>query len=158
MVNFMQENRKQARTFQEEIARDRKYWKQNQLWALVLAAVVLLNLLGGSSLSVAPGPEELTLTMHDGQVCTIPYSAITEVQLLEDPQYGTMTQGKETRQGSSGTWEHPQWGSYTLCAYASSSSAVRILAEGKCYVTNLSSLAETQQLYQIIQEKSAARK
>lgn len=59
----MQENRKQSRTVQEEMARERKYWKQNQIWALVLAAVVLLNLLGGSGFSVAPGSEKLILTM-----------------------------------------------------------------------------------------------
>ena len=152
----MQENRKQARTFQEEIARDRKYWKQNQIWALVLAAVVLLNLLGGSGLSVATGPDRITLTMHDGSLRPIPYDSITGVQLLESPQYGTMIQGKETRQGSSGTWEHPQWGSYTLCVYASSGCALRLLTEADSYVISLGSAGETRQLYQIILEKSAA--
>ena len=154
----MQDNRKQARTFQEEMARERKYWKQNQIWVLVLAAVLLLNLLGGSGFSVATGPEALTLTMHDGTVSTVSYSSITEIQLLDAPQYGTMLEGQETRQGKSGTWEHPEWGSYTLCAYASSSCAVRILAEDQCYVVNLSSEAETQQLYQILQEKSPVSK
>lgn len=150
----MQENRKQTRTVQEEMARERKYWKQNQVWALVLAAVVLLNLLGGSGFSVAPGPGELMLTMHDGKTCTVPYSSITEVRLLEEPQYGTMLEGKQTRQGSSGTWQHPEWGNYILCAYSSSDCAVWFLAEGQCYVTSLSSSAETRQLYQIILEKS----
>ena len=150
----MQENRKQARTVQEEMARERKYWKQNQIWALVLAAVVLLNLLGGSSLSVATGPEALTLTLHDGQTCAVPYDSITEVRLLEELQYGTMVEGKQTRQGRSGTWEHPEWGTYTLCTYSSSSCALWLMAEDRCYVVNLSSPAETRQLYQIIQEKS----
>lgn len=154
----MQENRKQARTVQEEMARERKYWKQNQLWALVLAAVLLLNLLGGSGFSVAPGAAELTLTMYDGQIRTVPYSSITEARLLEEPQYGTMAEGKETRQGKSGIWEHPEWGSYTLCTYASSSCAVWILAEGQCYVVSLSSPAETRQLYQIVLEKSPVSK
>lgn len=158
MVSLMQENRKQERTVQEEIARERKYWKQNQIWALVLAAVVLLSLLGGSGFSVAPGPAELTLTMHDGQTCTVPYSSITDARLLEEPQYGTMIEGKQTRQGQSGTWEHPEWGRYTLCAYSSSSCAVWILADGQCYVANLSSPAETQQLYQILLEKSSVSK
>ena len=158
MVNLMQENRKQERTVQEEIARERKYWKQNQLWALVLAAVVLLNLLGGSGFSVAPGPAELPLTMHDGNTSTIPYSSITEVQLLESPQFGMMIEGKETRQGNSGTWEHPEWGRYILCTYSSSSCAVWILSDSQCYVANLSSPVETRQLYQIILEKSPVSK
>lgn len=158
MVNLMQENKKQERTVQEEMARERKYWKQNQIWALVLAAVVLLNLLGGSAFSVATGPEALTLTLHDGKTCPIPYSSITEVQLLDEPQYGTMLEGKQTRQGNSGTWEHPEWGQYTLCTYSSSSCAVWIRSDSQCYVANLSSSAETQQLYQIILEKSPVSK
>lgn len=156
MVNFMQENRRQARTVQEELARERKYWKQNQVWALVLAAVVLLNLLGGSGFSVAPGPDALTLTMHDGAACEILYSTITEARLLDAPQYGTMIEGEQTRQGASGTWEHPEWGRYTLCVYSSGSYGVRILADGRYYLVNLSSPVETEQLYQIIQDKMPA--
>lgn len=152
-MNFMQENKKQVRTVQEEMARERKYWKQNQVWALVLAAVVLLNLLGGSGFSVAPGPDALTLTMYDGMICEIPYSTITKIQLLDEPQYGTMIEGEQTRRGASGTWEHPEWGRYTLCVYSSGSYGVRIQADGQYYLVNLSSSVETQQLYQIIQDK-----
>ena len=154
MVNLMQENRRKERTFQEEVARERKYWKQNRIWTLVLAAAIVLSVLFGPGFSVAPGPEELTLTMHDGEVCTIAYSSITQARLLDENEYGTMVEGEQTRQGKSGTWEHPEWGKYTLCTYSSSDCVVWILAEGECYVVNLSSPEETQQLYQIIQEKS----
>lgn len=154
----MQESRKQVKTVREEMDRDRKYWKRNQIWALLVAAVLLVSLLGGSGFSVATGSEALTLTMHDGKTCTVPYSSITQVQLLEDPQYGTVTEGQQTRQGKSGTWEHPQWGSYTLCVYASGGCAVWLLADEQCYVVNLSSPEETRQLYQIVLEKSSVTK
>ena len=155
-VTIMQENRKQVRTVQEEMARERKYWKQNQVWALVLAAVVLLNLLGGSGVSIAPGPESLTLTMHDGSAVVVEYDTVTSVQLLEKPDCGTVAEGKETRTGRSGTWEHPEWGSYTLCAYASCDRVVRITTEAGSYVMNLASEEETHQLYQLIQDKMPA--
>lgn len=151
----MREKKQQAGTLQEEIARQGKYWKKNQIWTLALAAVVLVILLFRSGFSVAPGPTELMLTMHDGQERTVPYSAVTQVRLLEDPQYGTMIEGRQTRQGNSGTWDHPDWGEYTLCVYASSSSAVWLQADGQCYVVSLSSAEETRQLYQTILEKSA---
>jgi DhnA family fructose-bisphosphate aldolase class Ia len=67
-----------------------------------------------------------------------------------------MHQGKENRQGSSGIWENPQWGSYTLCVYASSDKAIRITTDADCYVVNLASEAETEQLYQLIQDKMPA--
>lgn len=153
MVIAMQEYKKRTRTVQEEMVRERKYWKQNQLWALVLAAVVLFSLIGGSGLSVAPGSTELLLTFQDGETAVVTYDGITAVELLEHPQYGTMVEGKDTRSGKSGTWEHPEWGNYTLCVYGSCDSAVRILTEDRCYVVNLSSETETEQLYQILQDK-----
>lgn len=152
----MQENRRQDRTLQEELVRQRKYWKQNQIWALVLAAVVLVSLLVNPGISVATGPDALTLTLQDGKSCTVPYSSITESDLLEEPQFGTLLEGKESRQGKSGTWQHPQWGEYTLCVYAGSESAVWFQAEGQTYLVSLSSSEETRQLSQIIQEKSSA--
>lgn len=152
----MQQKEKQVRTVQEEMARERKYWKQNQLWALVLAAVVLLNLLGGSGMSVATGPEALTLTMHDGTAQVVEYANIISAELLEHADYGTVTEGRETRTGRSGTWEHPEWGSYTLCAYASCDSVLHLTTKAGCYVVNLPSAEETRQVYQLIQEKLPA--
>lgn len=152
----MQENRKQVRTVQEEMARERKYWQQNQVWALVLAAVVLLNLLGGSGVSVAPGPEALTLTMHDGSTRVVEYADMLSAELLENVDYGAVMEGTETRTGRSGTWEHPAWGSYTICTYASCDRVVRITTEVGSYVMNLASEEETRQLYQLIQDKMPA--
>ena len=147
------------RTLQEELTRDRKYWKRNHLWTLlVLAAVLLWSLLSGPGQSVVPGAQELTLTTHSGQRIVIPYEDITEAELMEEPQYGTMLQGKDSRGGKSGSWEHPQWGEYTLCVYGSCPSAVRVLAGDGCYVMNLASQSDTEQLYQLIQERAFAAK
>ena len=153
----MQENRKEVRTVQEVMVRERKYWKRNQVWALILAAaVVLFGLLGGSGVSVAPGADALTMTMHDGTTESVAYGDMTAAELLEEPDYGTVLEGKDTRAGKSGTWEHPQWGSYTLCVYASSNKVVRITTETGCYLVNLASDGETEQLFQLLQDKMPA--
>jgi len=152
----MQAHKQQTRTVQEELAREQKFWKRNQLWTLLVAAVLLFSLIGGSRLSVAPGSAELILTMHDGETSAVAYDSITAAELLENPQYGTPVDGKDNRNGKSGTWEHPQWGTYTLCVYASCDRAVRIMVGQTCYVVNLGSPAETEQLYQIILDKIPA--
>lgn len=152
----MQENRKRARTVQEEASRERKFWKQNQLWSVLLAVVVLFGMMGRTGLSVAPGPAELLLTMEDGSTETIAYGSIVAAELLENADYGTAAEGKDSRAGKSGTWEHPDWGSYTLCTYASCDRVVRITTEDRCYVVNLPSEEETDQLYQLIQDRMPA--
>ena len=144
------------RTVQEELSRERKFWRRNQICTAILVVVVLFGLLGGSSISVAPGTDALTLIFLDDTAQTVRYSSITELELLEEADYGVMQDGKDTRQGKSGTWENPQWGSYTLCVYASSAKAVRITTDTGCYVVNLASDGETEQLYQILQERMPA--
>lgn len=158
MVNPMVENRKQVRTVAEEMVRERKFWRQNQIWSILLIVVVVFGMLGRSGVSVAPGAGELMLTMHDGSTAVVEYDDILSVELLNSPDYGSAAEGKETRTGKSGTWEHPQWGSYTLCVYGSCNLAVRIETNGAVYVANLPSGEETRQMYQIVLEKSPVSK
>ena len=152
----MEQFKNPARTMEEEMSRERKFWKRNQICTAIVVVVVLFGLLGGNSHSVAPGADLLTLTMHDDRAVTVSYSEITEAELLEDVQYGTVLEGKETRQGRSGTWETSQWGSYTLCVYNSCPDAIRIETQEGSYVVNLASEGETRQLYQLIQDKMPA--
>ena len=152
----MEQLKNSTRTVEEELTRERKFWRRNQICTAVVVVVVLFGILGGKSLSVAPGVESLTLMLHDGTSQTVNYSAVTELELLEDANYGVMYEGKDTRQGSSGIWEHPQWGTFTLCVYASCDKAIRITTDTDCYVVNLASDGETQQLYQLIQDQIPA--
>ena len=155
----MDNTKKTNRTVAEEVSEAQKYWKKNYLWtALLFVGIFLWSFLKGPGLSVVPGADELTLTAHDGQVVSVAYSTITAAELLEEPQYGTMVNGSEQKDGKTGTWEHPQWGSYTLCVYNSCQSAVRIQSGENCYVINLASLSETQQLYQLIHDSMPASK
>ena len=153
----METLKKQSRTVEEEMRRERNFWKQNQLWTLLLAgAVILFGILSGSGQSVAPGARELLLTMHDGSARVVEYADMLSAELLKNVAYGAVIEGKETRTGRSGTWEHPAWGSYTICTYASCDRVVRITTEVGSYVMNLASEEETRQLYQLIQDKMPA--
>lgn len=154
----MEKSKNSARTVQEELSRERKYWRQNLIWTALLALLVFFGMLGTASPSVAPGAAGLTLTMHDGSTDTVDYSAIVSAVLSENTDYGTVIEGKDTRTGKSGSWEHPEWGNYTCCTYASCPLTVRISVETHTYVINLPSEAETRQLYQMIQDKLPASK
>ena len=152
MENYEHKNR----TVQEELARERKFWKQNQIWSILLAVVVLFGMLGRSGISVAPKPEELMLSLHDGSTTVIDYESILSAELQEDPDFGILSEGKDTRNGKSGTWNHPQWGSYTLCVYSSCGTAVKLDTEEGIYVVNLPSEEETRQLYQLLADRIPA--
>ena len=152
----MEQFKKTVRTVEEEMSRERKFWKQNQLWSVLLAVVILCGMLGKNGMSVAPGPEGLMLTSHDGSTETVAYETVVSAEFLESADYGTAVQGKETRTGKSGIWLHPVRGSYTLCVYASCDSAVQILTEDHCYLVNLPSEEETLQLNQLVLDRIPA--
>lgn len=153
----MDENKNEARSVREEMFREQTFWKRNFLWSvLLIVAVLVFSLFRGSGLSVAPAASELMLTLHDGSAVAIPYGQITEAELLEQPEFGTMLEGKDDLRGKSGHWEHPEWGTYTLCVYRSSDKVVRLVAGGQIYAVSLASAADTEQLYGIILEKSPA--
>ena len=153
----MDENKNEARSVREEMSREQTYWKRNFLWSvLLIVAVLVFSLFRGSGLSVAPSASELMLTLHDGTAVVIPYEQITEAELLEQPEFGTMLEGKDDLRGKSGSWEHPEWGTYTLCVYRSSDKVVRLVAGERIYTVSLASAADTEQLYGIILEKSPA--
>ena len=141
-------------TMEEEVSKVQKYWKKNFLWTmLLLGAIFVWCFITGPGLSVATGAETLTLTGHDGWTVSVSYDSIEEAELLEEPWYGTMVDGTDQKNGRSGIWEHPQWGSYTLCTYGSCTSAVRLQTREGCFLVNLASREETLQLYQLIQDK-----
>lgn len=146
------------RTVQEEMAREQKFWRQNQLWSLLLAVVVLFGMFGKSGVSVAPSAEALMLTMHDSTTAAVPYEDILLAELVDHPDFGTVADGKDTRNGKSGIWENQQWGSYTLCVYGSCGTAVKIDTKDQIYVMNLPSEEETRQLYQLILDRIPASK
>ena len=146
-----------TRTMEEEMSKVQKYWKKNALWtALLLAGIFLWSFITGPGLSVVPGADALTLTDHNGRAVTVAYSTITEAELLENAEFGAPVDGTDQKNGKSGTWEHPGWGTYTLCVYNSCHSAVRICTDEGSYVVNLASAEETAQLYQLIQNSMPA--
>ena len=144
----MQENRKQARTVAEEMVRERNFWRQNQIWSILLIVVVVFGMLGRSGVSVAPGAGELLLTMHDGSTAVVEYDDMLSVELLSTPDYGSVTEGKETRTGKSGTWEHPRWGSYTLCVIPGNSKAILVKMDSTTAVFCCTTDEKTQTLFE----------
>ena len=86
----MEQFKNSTRTVEEELTRERKFWRRNQICTAILVVVVLFGLLGGNSVSVAPGAEELTMILHDDSAQVIRYDTITDLELLEDAQFGIM--------------------------------------------------------------------
>jgi len=135
---------------QEELVRQRKYWRKNHIWTvLILVAVFLYTMLTGPAISVTPGPEALKLDMPNQSV-VLPYDAITDCELIEQPDFGTCVEGKDARKYQCGRWENEAWGTYTLCVYTSSKECIVIKTDTEIYVVNMASDSDTEQMFQQI--------
>ena len=150
------DDEKRSRSVAEEMKREQTFWKRNNLWALLLfCAVLIYSFLSGPGLSVVPGATEVKLTLHDDNTVTIPYDSITAAELVDNAEYGEMLNGKEAKNGKSGTWVHSEWGNYTLCVYTASLKAVRIESGEKIYLISMGSDTDTYQLYQTVLDNSS---
>ena len=147
----MKERQKLTRSVREEAAREHKFWKRNVLWSLlVLAALFAYSLAVGPKIAVEVLQEEIRLTMEDKSVHTIRISEIIDMELVENPDYGTCETGSDKRQSRSGTWQNECWGEYILCAYDSCNSCIVVQTGEGTVVFNLASDIDTEQMYQTI--------
>lgn len=151
----MEENEKRDRqpTLDEELKRQKRYWKRDLICSLVVVAVVLvISLFRGNAPVISPGETQLTVQAPDGQVSYADYAEVTAVSLLDGADYGTCLEGESTGRYLYGSWESAAWGRYTLCVYAKVPACL-VIESGSAgtLVVNCSSEEETNQLYELLQ-------
>lgn len=151
----MEENEKRDRqpTLDEELKRQRRYWKRDLICSLVVVAVVLvISLFRGSAPVISPGEFQLTVQAPDGQISYADYAEVTAVSLLDTADYGTCLEGESTGRYFYGSWENEAWGEYDLCVYAKVPVCL-VIESGSAgtLVVNCSSAEETEQLFELLQ-------
>lgn len=153
----MEENEKRDRqpTLDEELKRQKRYWKRDLICSLVVIAVVLVvSLFRGNAPVISPGESQLTVQAPDGQVFSVAYADVTAASLLTGSSYGSCLEGKGTGRYLYGRWENEAWGEYDLCVYAKVPACL-VIESGSAgtLVVNSNSEAETQQLFELLKTR-----
>ena len=92
--------------------------------------------------------EALQITCPDGMEYVIPYQHITDIQLVENPDFGTCIRGTSSEKYRYGLWENDALGQYILCTFKSFETVIQIDTADQIYWIGYDSSESTGLLYQ----------
>jgi len=138
----------------KELRKQKKYWKKNNIWMIViLAAAVLYYALSAPKIQLSFGSDTLQVTEPDGNVVSIRYAEIQDVQMEKNPDYGRSDGGKEASGCRYGVWTNSAWGRYELCVYSKTAPCVVIRTADGVLAVNDKSEQATETLYETLRGK-----
>ena len=90
---------------------------KNFLWLVLILVVfgVVTFFRGSSSMYLDFDNDAITVSAPEGFVYGIPLENISDIELIEEFDAGTMITGNQNRKFIWGTWENDALGQYTLC-------------------------------------------
>jgi hypothetical protein len=138
----------------KELEHQRKFWKKNLLWtgiAFVLIAVYFF--FSSPAIQIVCGDEAVTVTAPDKTVTQLSYSEITDVQLKNKPDYGTLVSGLSKKGYGCGAWKNSDWGTYNRCSYDKTGCCVVVTTADGVTAINQQSADDTTALYEAIRAK-----
>lgn len=141
----------------QEMKRQRRYFSRN-LWiaGLLLIGICVYFFFSTPGVSIRLSETEMTLTIPDNESIPVLYQDITGVSLAETPDYGEAVTGERKQSYLYGMWRSDAWGTYTACVYEKTDCCVLIETTQGTVAVNYSGREETEALYQVLLEQSAA--
>lgn len=133
---------------------------KNFLWIiLVLVAFFAFSALrGGTAMYLDFGEDAVVATAPEHFSHTVNYDAITNLELVDEFDPGTMISGGETRKLYWGTWKNDIWGEYTLCASKKIDNALLVTSSnGELLVLNYENEKTTEALLTLFSDLVANR-
>ena len=136
--------------------------RNNKLNIIIIAAifigVILYSVLGKGGKGSARGfhfsEDGMIITDSEGKIVSVPYTAMEEVTLIEEAEYGEPVNGEITgvlgSRQMEGTFASPMFGEYTAACSPKIKSAVLIKTQDTSYVINMENDQSTAALYDAI--------
>ena len=133
---------------------------KNILWFIIaLVAFFAFSVLrGGTSMYLDFGEDAAVVTAPEHFSHTVNFDDITNLELVDDFDPGTMIAGGETRKLYWGTWKNDIWGEYTLCASKKIDNALLVTSSnGELLVLNYENEKTTEALLTLFSDLVANR-
>ena len=80
--------------------------------------------------------DSMTITGPDKSICTVSYSGIQSIEVVESPDWGTCVDGNSSGSYRWGIWKNDVWGQYTM--YTSTTADICILIRTDTQIIALS--------------------
>ncbi len=136
--------------------------RNNKINIIIIAAifigVILYSILGkggkGSARGFRFSEDGMIITDSEGKTVSVPYTAMEEVTLIEEAEYGEPVEGETTgmlgNRQMEGTFTSSMFGEYTAACSPKIKSAILIKTKDASYVINMENDKSTAALYDAI--------
>lgn len=135
---------------EERQRRQRKYTNMLVILVIMIVISIVSFLQGENAVGFDWTETRVQVTDPGGAVYAIAYEDITELELMEHPNYGNCITGGETVSWLYGSWENEIWGQYTLCSSTAPSLCIVMHTAEQVYVLSYESNDITSALYDSI--------
>lgn len=116
-------------------------------FAIIIVVATAVSLSDGETDVLSWDETALTLSISQQLCCTVPYGQITQVALLNRPDFGECLSGEDTPRLRSGTWQSDELGRYAVYAYREVPVVICISTADGCYLFNLDQEETTEEFY-----------
>lgn len=132
---------------EERQRRQRKYTNMLVILAIMIVISIVSFVRGENAVGFDWKESSVQITDPGGTSCTIHYADVTDIELMEHPNFGTCIRGGSTSFWHYGQWENETWGQYTLCASTEPTLCIVMHTADKTYVLCYESDKTTAALY-----------
>ena len=128
---------------------DRRIFSNIILFLLIIIVIAVTTMCQSSTaIKIAFADDLMALSSMDYSM-NIPYADVRELELVEDPDLGKVSDGKNKPELQSGIWENEAWGEYHLCFNPNATNCVVVhLRDGQIFVFNSNSNEATAKTYE----------
>ncbi|MCD7745007.1 MAG: hypothetical protein LUI13_06985 [Lachnospiraceae bacterium] len=120
---------------------------------IVLGYLIFFRNSLSESVYIEPGEDSILINSYTEDEITISYADITRMELCDEVDFGTLSEGTDDRRVRSGLWKNDAWGEYYLFALKKVKGDYILLETDETVVVfNYESAEVTQNFYSAFQE------
>ena len=127
---------------------DRRFFSNLLVFVLlIVVGIVISTFQTNNSVKLAFGDDTIAISSRDYNM-NIKYADVKSLTLVEAPDLGELTDGKNRPELKSGLWKNDSWGQYHLCFNPNTTNCVLVhLKDGQVYVFNCNTNEKTAATY-----------
>lgn len=134
----------------ERLRRRRKYSNMLVILSIMIVISIVSFVRGEKAVGFDWSEGSVQITDPGGTSYSIVYADITDIKLMEHPNFGTCISGGKTHSWLYGVWENETWGRYALCASTTPSLCIVMYTAEETYVISYESDDITSALFDSI--------
>lgn len=127
---------------------DRRIFSNIILFLLIIIVIAVTTMCQSTTaIKIAFADDLMALSSMDYSM-NIPYADVLELELVDAPDLGKVSGGKNKPELQSGVWENETWGEYHLCFNPNATNCIVVrLRDGQIFVFNCNTNEATVETY-----------